>query len=111
MAIIINLLVSGLMAWIAYVVVEELNKRDARLELNPVVHACLAFIFGIMPLIRAIGPGCNSRKSLGVIVLGGMVAAVIIGTLLVPSFYAIIQKLREDSSRKKCHNKVEGEEN
>ncbi len=55
MAIIINLLVSGLMAWIAYVVVEELNKRDARLELNPVVHACLAFIFGIFGLCFSAG--------------------------------------------------------
>ena len=40
---------------------------------------------------------------------GGMVAAVIIGTLLVPAFYAIIQKIREDSSKKKCHNEDKGE--
>lgn len=84
--------------------------KAARTRFRAVIMTSLAFIFGILPLVKAIGPGCNSRKSLGVIVLGGMVAAVIIGTLLVPSFYAIIQKLREDSSKKKCHNKDKGEE-
>jgi HAE1 family hydrophobic/amphiphilic exporter-1 len=88
----------------------EAAMKAARTRFRAVVMTSLAFIFGIMPLIRAIGPGCNSRKSLGVIVLGGMVAAVIIGTLLVPSFYAIIQKLRADSSKKKCHNEDKGEE-
>lgn len=82
----------------------EAAMKAARTRFRAVVMTSLAFIFGILPLIRAVGPGCNSRKSLGVIVFGGMVAAVIIGTLLVPAFYAIIQKLREDSSKKRCHN-------
>ena len=83
----------------------------ARTRFRAVIMTSLAFILGILPLVFAVGPGCNSRKSLGVIVFGGMVAAVIIGTLLVPSFYAIIQKLREDSQRKRCHNKDKGDEN
>jgi len=89
----------------------EAAMKAARTRFRAVVMTSLAFIFGILPLIRAIGPGCNSRKSLGVVVFGGMVAAVIIGTLLVPAFYAIIQKLREDSSKKKCDNKNDGEQN
>ena len=89
----------------------EAAMKAARTRFRAVVMTSLAFILGILPLIRAIGPGCNSRKSLGVIVFGGMVAAVIIGTLLVPAFYAIIQKLREDSSKKKCDNKNDGEQN
>ncbi|MBQ7287231.1 MAG: efflux RND transporter permease subunit [Candidatus Gastranaerophilales bacterium] len=88
----------------------EAAMKAARTRFRAVVMTSLAFIFGILPLVRAIGPGCNSRKSLGVVVLGGMIAAVIIGTLLVPAFYAIIQKLREDSSKKKCHNENKGEE-
>ena len=45
MEILINLLVSGFMAWLAYTVVNELNKKDSKLELNPVVHACVSFLF------------------------------------------------------------------
>lgn len=88
----------------------EAAMKAARTRFRAVVMTSLAFIFGIFPLIVAVGPGCNSRKSLGVIVFGGMIAAVIIGTLLVPSFYAVIQKLREDTSEKRCHNKDKGVE-
>ena len=88
----------------------EAAMKAARTRFRAVVMTSLAFIFGIMPLVTAIGPGCNSRQSLGVTVLGGMVAAVIIGTILVPSFYAIIQKSREDS-KNRCHNKDKEEQN
>ena len=89
----------------------EAAMKAARTRFRAVVMTSLAFILGILPLVRAVGPGCFSRKSLGVTVFGGMIAAVIIGTLLVPAFYAIIQKSREDSSKKKCHNEDKGEEN
>ena len=79
--------------------------KAARTRFRAVIMTSLAFIFGILPLVKAVGPGCMARKSLGVTVFGGMVAAVIIGTLLVPAFYAVIQKLREDASNKRCHNK------
>lgn len=85
--------------------------KAAKTRFRAVVMTSLAFIFGILPLVWAVGPGCNSRKSLGVTVFGGMVAAVIIGTILVPSFYVIIQKLREDTASKRCHNKNEGDKN
>jgi hypothetical protein len=55
MNILINVLVSGFMAWLAYTVVDELNKRDAKLELNPVVHACVAFLFGIIGMCFSAG--------------------------------------------------------
>ena len=55
MEILINLLVSGFMAWLAYTVVNELNKKDSKLELNPVVHACVAFLFGIVGMCFSAG--------------------------------------------------------
>lgn len=55
MDILINVLGSGLMAWLAYLVVDELNKRDAKLELNPVVHACVAFLFGLIGMCFSAG--------------------------------------------------------
>lgn len=55
MDILISVLVSGFMAWLAYTVVDELNKRDAKLELNPVVHACIAFLFGLIGMCFSAG--------------------------------------------------------
>ncbi len=84
--------------------------KAATTRFRAVMMTVLAFIFGILPLVFAVGPGSQSRKSLGVTVFGGMSAAAIIGTILVPAFYVIIQQLRENS-KKKCHNdnKAEGE--
>ena len=65
----------------------------------------LAFIFGILPLVFAIGPGSMSRKSLGVTVFGGMTAAAIIGTILVPAFYVLIQRLRENAKKARAEKK------
>ena len=55
MDILISVLVSGFMAWLAYTVVDELNRRDAKLELNPVVHACVAFLFGLVGMCFSAG--------------------------------------------------------
>ena len=50
MDIIINLVCSSIMAVLAYKVTEELNKKDTKLELNPVVHGAIGFLFGICGL-------------------------------------------------------------
>ena len=88
----------------------EAAEKAAITRFRAVMMTVLAFIFGILPLVVAVGPGSMSRKSLGVTVFGGMTAAAIIGTILVPAFYVIIQKLREDT-KKKWHNKIEGDNN
>ena len=74
--------------------------KAAVTRFRAVMMTVLAFIFGILPLVFAVGPGSMSRKSLGVTVFGGMTAAAIVGTILVPAFYVIIQKLREDTKRR-----------
>lgn len=55
MEILINVLVSGFMALLAYTIVDELNKRDTKLELNPIVHACVAFLFGLTGMCFSAG--------------------------------------------------------
>lgn len=55
MNILINFLFSVFMAWLAYAVVEELNKRNAKLELDPIIHACVAFFFGLVGMCFSAG--------------------------------------------------------
>ena len=55
MEILMNLLLSGFMAWIAYRVVEELNKKENKVQFNPVVHACIAFLFGLIGMCFSAG--------------------------------------------------------
>lgn len=74
--------------------------KAADIRFRAVIMTVLAFIFGILPLVFAQGPGSMSRNSLGVTVFGGMTAAAIVGTIMVPAFYVICQALRENSTKR-----------
>jgi multidrug efflux pump subunit AcrB len=54
-----------------------------------------AFIFGVMPLVLADGPGANARHSIGTTVVGGMIAATFLSLVIVPVLYVIVESLRE----------------
>ena len=67
----------------------------ARLRFRAVLMTAISFILGVIPLVIATGPGAASRRSLGIVVFGGMTVAGILGTMLIPSFYVFIQRIRE----------------
>jgi HAE1 family hydrophobic/amphiphilic exporter-1 len=72
----------------------------ARLRFRAVMMTAFSFILGVLPLVIATGAGAASRRSLGTAVFGGMIAAAVLGTLLTPAFYVIIQTLRERTKNK-----------
>jgi hydrophobic/amphiphilic exporter-1 (mainly G- bacteria), HAE1 family len=65
----------------------------ARLRFRPIVMTALAFIFGCLPLWTATGSGAASRRILGTVVIGGMTLATIIGILMVPVTFAVVEYL------------------
>ncbi len=67
----------------------------ANLRFRAVIMTAISFILGVLPLVIATGPSAASRRSLGTAVFGGMISAAIFGTLVVPAFYVIIQKVIE----------------
>jgi HAE1 family hydrophobic/amphiphilic exporter-1 len=52
-----------------------------------------AFILGSTPLWFASGAGAVSRRILGTVVIGGMLAATCIAVLLIPVTFYVIEKL------------------
>lgn len=73
----------------------------AKLRFRSVLMTSIAFILGVIPLVIASGAGAISRKSLGTVIFGGMLISCIFGTILVPAFYVLIQKITEAVSSKK----------
>lgn len=65
----------------------------AKLRFRAVIMTSLAFIFGVLPLVIAVGAGAVSRRSLGTVVFGGMLISCFFGTILIPSFFVVIQKM------------------
>ncbi|RZJ97341.1 MAG: multidrug efflux RND transporter permease subunit, partial [Brevundimonas sp.] len=76
----------GLSRWDAAV-------RAAQTRLRPILMTSFAFIFGVVPLMLATGPGAEMRQSLGTAVFSGMLGVTLFGLLFTPVFYVISRKL------------------
>src|SRR3954466_15000786 len=73
----------------------EAAMEAGRLRLRPILMTAFAFILGVGPLMLATGAGAASRQSIGTTVFGGMLAATLLTLLMVPVFYALIERARE----------------
>ncbi len=93
----------GLVTKNAILIVEFANQRRARgietleavvgaarIRLRPILMTTLATIFGIMPIAAGLGAGAESRKPLGVSVVGGMVFSTLLTLVLVPVVYTLL---------------------
>ena len=68
--------------------------QAAKLRFRAVMMTNIAFILGLLPLVFAVGAGAASRHSVGVSVMGGMIAVAFIGTFLVPAFYVLVEETK-----------------
>ena len=60
----------------------EATLEGAKLRLRPIVMTSLAFGFGVLPLAMATGAGAGAQNAIGTGVLGGMITATFLATLL-----------------------------
>ena len=58
-----------------------------------VMMTAFTFVLGVLPMVWAAGAGANARRSIGVTTLSGMLAATLVGVLLVPGLYVVFQRL------------------
>ena len=65
----------------------------ARLRFRPIVMTALAFIFGCLPLWTASGSGAVARRILGTVVIWGMTLATLVGILMIPVTFAVVEYL------------------
>ncbi|RFS22037.1 multidrug efflux RND transporter permease subunit [Chitinophaga silvatica] len=63
-----------------------------KLRLRPILMTSFAFILGVVPLCLAKGAGAASRVNIGYTVVGGMLAATLLGIFTVPVLYVLITK-------------------
>ena len=72
--------------------IQDAAVQAAALRFRAIMMTETAFILGILPLLFASGAGANSRISVGSTVIGGMITAATLGTVLTPAFYVIVQE-------------------
>ncbi|MEA2118112.1 efflux RND transporter permease subunit [Halovibrio sp. HP20-50] len=118
------LVVVGLAAKNAILIVEfaELQRKEqgksireaaitaAELRFRPIVMTSLAFIFGTLPLALATGASDTSSHHIGTTVAVGMFSVATLGSLFIPSFYAMIATTSDWLGRKMKGDKHEPRE-
>ncbi len=75
--------------------IAESGIQAGKLRFRAIMMTILSFVFGTAPLAFASGAGAVTQKSIGVGLLGGMLAATIVSTLLVPVLYVLLETMRE----------------
>src|SRR5256714_5117043 len=72
----------------------------ARLRLRPILMTSLAFIFGVVPLVWAVGAGAELRQTLGTAVFSGMIGVTAFGLIFTPAFYVICRWIAGATARR-----------
>ena len=78
----------------------------ARLRLRPILMTSLAFIFGVSPMVWAVGAGAELRQTLGTTVFSGMIGVTIFGLIFTPVFYVVSRWVAERASRRRAEPAV-----
>jgi multidrug efflux pump len=97
----------GLVTKNGILIVEFANqKRDAGLDrigaateaaldrFRPILMTSLATILGVLPIALSLGAASLSRQSLGIAVVGGLLAATLLSLYLVPALYSFLSPRR-----------------
>ncbi|TMQ61604.1 MAG: efflux RND transporter permease subunit [Candidatus Eisenbacteria bacterium] len=79
--------------------VTEAVVEAAKIRLRPILMTSFATVFGILPIAIGFGAGAESRRPLGIAVVGGLIFSTFLTLLLVPSVYTLLARF----------TKIEGE--
>jgi hydrophobe/amphiphile efflux-1 (HAE1) family protein len=74
----------------------------ARLRFRPILMTSLAFIFGVTPLVWAIGAGAELRQTLGTAVFSGMIGVTAFGLIFTPVFYVVSRWIAQRFERREA---------
>ena len=66
-----------------------------RLRFRPILMTSFAFIAGLIPLVRASGPGAIGNRTIGTTAVGGMLMGTVIGVLVIPGLYYLFGKIAD----------------
>ncbi len=64
----------------------------SKIRLRPILMTSFATIFGVLPIAIGLGEGAESRRPLGIAVVGGMVFSTFLTLVLVPVVYMLLAR-------------------
>ena len=71
----------------------------AAIRLRPILMTSFATIFGVLPIAIGLGAGAESRRPLGIAVVGGMFFSTFLTLVLVPVVYMLLGRFTKVKKR------------
>ncbi len=84
---------------------EGLPARDAmveagRVRLRPILMTAFSTVAGILPIAIGFGAGAESRRPMGVVVIGGMLTSTFLTLFVIPMVYTVFSELAHRAAAK-----------
>jgi multidrug efflux pump len=71
--------------------------KAATIRLRPILMTSFATIFGILPIAIGLGAGAESRRPLGLVVVGGMLFSTFLTLIIIPVVYTLLARFTSTS--------------
>lgn len=62
----------------------------ATARLRPILMTSLATILGALPIAMALGAGAESRKGMGIVIIGGLLFSMVLTLFVIPAMYELL---------------------
>jgi multidrug efflux pump len=74
-------------------------EEAARIRLRPILMTTAAMVMGLVPLLFASGAGANSRFSIGLVIVVGMLVGTLFTLFVLPTMYTLLARDHRPASR------------
>lgn len=87
--------------------------KDALIEsgmtrLRPIIMTSATMIVSMLPVTLALGEGSEMKRSMGVVIIGGMIVSTVVTPIVLPVVYTFIDDFKNFIFRKNRSKKVKG---
>ncbi|MBW2430748.1 MAG: efflux RND transporter permease subunit, partial [Deltaproteobacteria bacterium] len=79
--------------------VSEAILESARTRLRPVLMTSVSTAIGAIPLVLATGAGAESRFTIGIVIISGVVLSTVLTLVLIPLTYSLLARFTSASNR------------
>lgn len=75
--------------------IKQAAREAAVMRMRPILMTSLATVLGALPIALALGAGAQSRKPLGIVVVGGLVFSLVLTLYVIPVIYTYFIRLKK----------------